>query len=53
MQKIILITGASSGIGKALAEQLAGKGNTLLLASKEYGRPRKPKKETCVQIGVH
>jgi dehydrogenase/reductase SDR family member 7B len=34
MNKTILITGASSGIGKALAEQYTRKGNTLLLAAR-------------------
>jgi dehydrogenase/reductase SDR family protein 7B len=36
MTKTILITGASSGIGKALTEQYARKGNTLLLAARKY-----------------
>ncbi len=34
MTKTILITGASSGIGKALSEQYAMQGNTLLLAAR-------------------
>ncbi len=34
MTKTILITGASSGIGKALAEQYAKQGNTLLIAAR-------------------
>ncbi len=37
MNKVVLITGASSGLGKALAEQLAGKGYRV------YGASRTPR----------
>ena len=51
MSKIILITGASSGIGKALAEQYAQKGNTLLLAARNQ-TILKEVKQVCEQKGA-
>jgi NAD(P)-dependent dehydrogenase (short-subunit alcohol dehydrogenase family) len=41
--KRYLITGASRGIGRAIAEKLAGSGNTLLL----HGRDREALAKTC------
>ena len=51
MQKIILITGASSGIGKALAEQMAASAHTLLLVARNMAA-LETIKETCVQKGA-
>jgi short-subunit dehydrogenase len=51
MNKTILITGASSGIGKALAEQYAQKGNTLLLAARNFEMLQQIK-DFCSQKGA-
>ncbi len=51
MRKTILITGASSGIGKALAEQLSSSGNTLLLAARNMEALQQVK-AVCEQKGA-
>lgn len=41
--KVVIITGASSGIGQALAENLAGKGSKLVLAARSIDKLEKLK----------
>ena len=45
-KKIILVTGASSGIGRATALELAPQGHTLII----HGRDAKKTKEVCDEI---
>jgi dehydrogenase/reductase SDR family protein 7B len=51
MSKTLLITGASSGIGKALAEQFAVNGNTLLLAARNQAVLQEVK-QSCESKGA-
>lgn len=51
-KKVVVITGASSGIGKALAEKYADEGWNLVLAARREDR-LKELEEKLVQTGVH
>ena len=53
IHKTALVTGASSGIGREYARQLAGMGYNLLLVSNEEEQIRKVSKELASQYGVH
>ena len=44
MNKIIIVTGASKGIGKEIAKKLAKKGNTIIA---NYNKSEKEIKEAC------
>jgi len=49
--KIIIITGSNSGIGKAAALQLAGLGATVIMACRSLERGAQAREEVCLQSG--
>lgn len=51
-KKVILITGASSGIGQATAMKLAGKGAKVVLCARSEGKLEKLKKEIEAEGGT-
>ena len=50
--KLILITGASAGIGKACAEKLAASGASLILAARRLDRLQNTRQELSERYGV-
>ncbi|MCF6179580.1 MAG: SDR family NAD(P)-dependent oxidoreductase [Geopsychrobacter sp.] len=53
MSRIILITGASSGFGEAIARHYAAKGDRLILAARRIGRLEKLKSELESSTQIH
>lgn len=49
--QVVLITGASEGVGRAIALKLAGKNYDLILASRSYQKLKKLKKEIMLRFG--
>jgi NAD(P)-dependent dehydrogenase (short-subunit alcohol dehydrogenase family) len=52
-QQIILITGATDGLGRAVASELAGRGATLLLHGRSEERGKRTLTEIKAQTGNH
>jgi len=50
---IALITGASVGIGREFARQLAGRGNDLVLVARDAERLREASEQIASEYGVH
>ena len=50
-KKIALITGASQGIGKAIALRLAQEDFSLILASRSFQKLKKLKREIFIKYG--
>ncbi|GAB0097711.1 short-chain dehydrogenase TIC 32, chloroplastic [Sergentomyia squamirostris] len=49
--KIVIVTGATSGIGRALAKELAGKGATLILACRDIQKAENLRNEISENTG--